>query len=170
MGSISISIIKDSAWIKLAGRGTFQNSHPIKQWFTKKMGEGHHNLCLDLSQCMSMDSTFMGMITGLSLKLKKNGHKPLRLNNVTKRNVDLLETLGLSRFMIFSEIDEAECPSSWDILQVDAVDKINMTKHMVDAHQKLINAGDASKGEFKGVYDLLKKDLERQKKRDNEKK
>lgn len=154
--------VDGATWIKVAGRGTFQNSHQIKKFLLEKIESGCPHIIIDLSECAGMDSTFMGIITGLSIKMHGSGHDPVTLINVTAHNLRLLETLGLDKFMTIKEKIDAGSSLKWEPLPFDASDKFTITKHMVDAHEELLETGGIAKEQFKNVHKLLKEDLERQ--------
>lgn len=157
-----IALDRNTAWVRVVGRGTFQNSHSIKKWFLENIDSGYNKVIIDLSECIGMDSTFMGIVTGISLRMRKRGMKPITLINISAHNLRLLATLGLDRFLDIKDNYEIDNTLVWGIMPVQAVDKLNMTKHMLDAHQDLIETGDDALREFKGVHQMLKDDLTRQ--------
>lgn len=150
-------------FIRVVGRGTFQNSHQIKKYLLEKIEQGCSGIVIDLAECLSMDSTFMGIITGLSIKMKGLGHEQIVVTNINAHNMRLLETLGLNRFIEIKEKYEFDNALKWDILKAESVDKFTITKHMLDAHEQLIETGGTAAEQFKNVEQLLKEDIERQK-------
>lgn len=161
-GLVYTATSQDIAWVKISGRGTFLNSHPIKRWLLTRIDEGYSSLVIDLRDCKSMDSTFMGIMTGLSLKMKRLGRSPITLANVTLHNRRLLETLGLSRFLAIKEKFEIDTSLTWKSLPVESLDKLITTKHMIEAHEQLMDTGSIAEKQFKAVHGFLKKDLEKQ--------
>lgn len=161
-GLIYAAVSKDTALIKVTGRGTFLNSHVIKKWLLAKMEEGCKNFVLDISDCLSMDSTFMGTITGFSLKLKRHGMPPLTVANITMHNKRLLETLGLDKFLEIKEKLDIDSAVKWDVLSVESLDKLTTTKHMIESHEEIMGTGGVAERQFKTVHELLKKDIEKQ--------
>lgn len=62
---------------------------------------GHKNFIVDLQQCELMDSTFMGTLAGIALRLGSEGNvKVIRAN---PRNRQVLGILGLDRVMTVEE-------------------------------------------------------------------
>lgn len=163
------AVLKDTAWIRIEGRGNFLNSHPVKSWVLSKMEEGFSSLIINLADCKSMDSTFMGALTGASLRMKRLGRSPITLANITAHNRRLLETLGLDNFFTLKEKLEIDTDLEWERLHIESLGKLETTKHMVEAHEQLIDTGEAAKKQFQGVHDMIKKDLKKQikKKSDN---
>ena len=163
---VYVGMTVNTAWIKIVGRGTFQNSHPIKKWLLQKLDQGCLNVFVDLSECASMDSTCMGILTGISLRMHGRLHKYLQVINPSAHNIRLLETLGLNRFVEIKEKYAIDENVKLDKLQPESLDKLGTTKHIVDAHQDLMDTGGTAYEQFKGVHKMLKEDLERQLKKD----
>lgn len=155
-------IFKDKAFVKVCGRGTFLNSHPIKNWLLARVQEGYHDIIIDLSNCKSMDSTFMGAVTGLSLRMKRLGRAPATLANISAHNRRLLETLGLDRFLRLEEKFEIDISIAWELLPIESLDKLSTTKHMLESHEQIMDTGTIAEKQFKTVHELLKEDLKKQ--------
>lgn len=168
-GLVYTAVSKDTAWVKVGGRGTFLNSHPVKRWLLARVEEGYHRFIIDLSNCKSMDSTFMGAVTGLSLRMKRLGRVPVTLANVTAHNKRLLETLGLDRFLVLEEKFEIDTSLIWELLPIESLDKLTTTKHMLEAHEQIMDTGTVAEKQFKTVHELLKEDLKKQLKKKPEK-
>ena len=60
-------------WMRVDGRGTFQNSVQAKKAMQKVIRQGMRSLVVDLERCPMMDSTFLGMLTGTALDLREVG-------------------------------------------------------------------------------------------------
>lgn len=162
------AITKDTAWVRVIGKGTFQNSHPIKKWLLEKIELGCRHIYIDLGECVSIDSTFMGIATGLSIRMKGLQREPVTLTNVSPHNMRLLETLGLNKFIVLKEKYDIDSTLSWEILPIESLDKLAITKHMLEAHEELTSTGGLAGEQFKNVSELLKKDLEKQIKKEGQ--
>src|SRR5688500_19383887 len=80
--------------VKVAGRANFSGSVDFKTLVTSLWDKGYHHFVLDLSECLLMDSTFLGVLAGLGLKLNNhppssdratNGHHAIELLNPSPR-------------------------------------------------------------------------------------
>jgi hypothetical protein len=54
---------------------------------------------VDLEACTYLDSTFLGILLGLGLKLREAGNGLLHILNASPRNLELLRNLGLDRLI-----------------------------------------------------------------------
>ena len=66
------------------------------------MDGGETSFVIDLLDCPAMDSTFMGTLAGLAMRLSRVGGGKMHLNGVCDRNRQSLEDLGLEKLL---EID-----------------------------------------------------------------
>ena len=57
---------------------------------------GYRHFVVDLNSCTVMDSTFMGTLAGIALRLREFGNGSLLVRNANERNWDLLQNLGLN--------------------------------------------------------------------------
>ena len=118
---------------------------------------GFRQFVIDLKLCPVMDSTFMGTLTGMSLRLRELGSGELCIVNLNERNRDLLVSLGLDRF--FSLGQPAETAPVHQSLPAVAEDKQTRAETMIEAHEAVVAANPANEAKFKDVLDYLKQDL-----------
>jgi anti-sigma B factor antagonist len=90
----------DLGFVKVVGRGSFQNSGCLKAFYQQLLKEGVSRFVVDLDACTYLDSTFLGILLGLGLKLKEAGNGLLHILNASPRNLELLKNLGLDRLII----------------------------------------------------------------------
>ncbi len=164
--SILVGCNQKVVCIRVQGKGSFQNSPGVKTFATAMINRGHREFVVDLGACPVMDSTFMGTLTGVALRLRELGHGGLHVVNSNERNVDLLQGLGLDQILSL-ELNGAEpnCeeagPHSEDeiALLVEPLGKREMTENMIAAHQALVDADRQNFTKFKDVIEYLKQDL-----------
>jgi hypothetical protein len=108
-----------------------------------------------------MDSTFMGTLAGVALRLRELGQGQLQVVNLNERNQDLLGNLGLDQlFTIGSSVHEP--PNSQPAQQplaASAPDKQTQARTMLEAHEAVIEANPDNAAKFKDVLEYLKQDL-----------
>jgi anti-sigma B factor antagonist len=150
-------------WVKVEGRGTFQVSAGMKEFTRRMIQRGFREFVIDLAECELMDSTFMGTMAGMALRLREMGSGRITLLHANTRNLSLLENLGLNH--LFEDTLPAEMPSIIPPAEVD----LNPTQAapatanaqrtaMIAAHEALIAAEPANENRFKDVIELLKQD------------
>ena len=99
MSKILVARGADLGFIKVVGRGSFQNSSCLKAFYQQLLKEGVCRFVVDLDACTYLDSTFLGILLGLGLKLREAGSGLLHILNASPRNLELLRNLGLDRLI-----------------------------------------------------------------------
>jgi len=61
----------DLVTFKIIGVGTFQTAVGFKATYTELLADGVKDFVLDLGDCDLLDSTFLGVILGLALKVRQ---------------------------------------------------------------------------------------------------
>ena len=112
-----------------------------------------------------MDSTFMGTMAGMALRLKELGEGRLHVIRCGQRSRDLLSGLGLDQiFDIQAEGESApECEAlttaNGDAPAQAATTKRAQASTMLEAHEALCEARPENLTRFKDVLEYLKQDL-----------
>jgi len=99
MSKILVARSADRGFVRVVGRGSFQNSTCVKAFYQQLLKEGVHGFVVDLGACTYLDSTFLGILLGLGLKLREAGNGLLHILNASPRNLELLRNLGLDRLI-----------------------------------------------------------------------
>ena len=152
-----------SVWVKVEGKGSFLNSGNLKEFAQQMVNRGYREFIIDLENCAMMDSTFMGTMAGVALRLKELGHGHLHIVHCGTRSRELLSGLGLDQiFNIQANGQSApECkslePDRSGSMSPD--EKKEQARTMLDAHQALCEAAPENLFRFKDVLDYLKQDL-----------
>ena len=155
--SIKVGVSDRTVWVRVEGKGSFLNSTGLKQFSKEMTNRGYRQFVVDLKQCPVMDSTFMGMLTGISLRLRELGSGELRVMNLNERNRELLCSLGLDGF--FTMGHSAENGAANEPLPEPAESKQARAETMLEAHEAVVAANPANETKFKDVLEYLKQDL-----------
>ena len=162
--SILVGTTKKIVWIKVEGKGSFLNSAGVKEFAKEMVNRGHREFVVDLRNCPVMDSTFMGTLAMIALRLREIGQGSLHVVNLNERNHDLLTNLGLDQLFSMDACGVKErVPAAGTSLppQVPPPDHSEQAATMLEAHEALIEAAPENLTKFKDVLDYLKQDLNR---------
>ncbi len=160
--SIQVGLLDQTVWIRVEGKGSFQNSTPLKEFAREMLGRGHREFVVDLKGCPFMDSTFMGTLASIALKSRADGSGGLHIINLNERNQDLLCNLGLDQLM------QLDPPLSGPVLNGQAVpldtvtraDKAAEALTILEAHEAVVAANPENEAKFKDVLDFLRQNVE----------
>jgi anti-anti-sigma regulatory factor len=68
--SIQVGVNGPAVWVRVEGKGSFLNSGNLKEFAQEMVNRGYREFVIDLQNCAMMDSTFMGTMAGVALRLK----------------------------------------------------------------------------------------------------
>jgi anti-anti-sigma factor len=148
-------------WVRVEGKGSFLNSTGLKEFAKEMTNRGYREFVVDLHNCPLMDSTFMGTLTGVALRLREIGQGGLRVVNLNDRNRDLLTNLGLDQLLTLdAPLDHRGEQNAHRALPIEPVDKHVRAETMLEAHEDLVAANPTNKAKFKDVLEYLRQDLQ----------
>ena len=163
---MSLAIVDHTAFIRVPGRANFTSSIDFKTAVNALRQRGIEHLIVDLSQCVTMDSTFLGVLAGMAIGLiEEKGSKPevdLKLLNPNQRVADLLENLGVVH--LFTVVQDPNCcPDCFTVAKADGdgPSKLEISKNCLEAHTTLMEVNPANVPKFKEVTQFLAEDLRR---------
>jgi anti-sigma B factor antagonist len=158
--SILVGTADRTVWVRVEGKGSFLNSTGLKEFANEMINRGFREFVIDLRNCPVMDSTFMGTLAGIALKLRALGQGRLRAINLNERNRDLLGNLGLDQlFTIESVAAEVEPVQEPLPAQPGEDNKVARAQTMIEAHEACVEANPENAAKFKDVLEYLKQDL-----------
>ena len=150
------------AVVRISGRANCLSSVPFKRVINGLVERGREAFTLDLSDCQLMDSTFLGVLVGLNRTLGQADpaggfslYQPTEPVRVLLDNLGILELFGTAE-----SLGQAEAAES--VEQVAALDKTDLTRTSLEAHQTLIDANPENAVKFKEVTRFLEEDLKQQ--------
>jgi anti-anti-sigma regulatory factor len=189
MSKILVARSGDLGFVKVVGRGSFQNSGCLKAFYLQLLKEGVSRFVIDLGACTYLDSTFLGILLGLGLKLRESGNSLLNILNASPRNLELLRNLGLDRLInvaggnLPGEVEsrpgktgplvaatgngnnggaaaiEAVKEENFQDLACPVPTRAEAAPTILEAHEALMNFDPRNVPKFKDVVEFLREDL-----------
>jgi anti-anti-sigma factor len=157
--SILVGTANRTVWVRVEGKGSFLNSTGLKEFAKEMINRGFREFAIDLKNCTVMDSTFMGTLAGIALRLRELGQGNLRVTNLNERNSDLLSNLGLDQLFVIEPRNTTPEMATETPLAGAAPDKVTQAQTMLEAHEACVEANEANAAKFKDVLEYLKQDL-----------
>jgi anti-anti-sigma factor len=149
--------------VRVEGRACFTNSASLRDFFTQMIGQGKRRFVMDFTRCTSMDSTFLGVLAGAALEMRRlNPAGSLVLCRVGHRNLELLRNLGLHRLLT---VDAGTFPMEFgpETMPLNgsgALDELERARLVLEAHENLVAADPANQGKFQDVLAFLRNRVE----------
>tara|TARA_E500000331_G_C17011419_1_gene606575 strand:- start:44 stop:547 length:504 start_codon:yes stop_codon:yes gene_type:complete len=150
--------------VRVQKKASYLNCEPVRNFFEQRLHAGQKNFIVDFANCTSVDSTFLGILVGLALKLRKiEDPGKLVLVNLLGRNLETVQNLGIHRI---AEISEMKIETESDLQMLDSTRGDNMasSKAIYDAHKMLMNLNSKNSRMFCDVVNFLEQELVKGKK------
>ena len=156
--TLAVAVEENIARIKVSGRATFSCSEDLKKFCTLMLERKVHKIILEMQSCAGMDSTFMGILTMVSLSAKKQ-NIPVEMNNTGDENKQNLFSLGLKNMFTFTNSTETTT-MKWKQVEPSEVSQEAHKENVLDAHQTLIDVNEENRKEFQDIVTFLKESPE----------
>lgn len=162
-----VAVRKCCAMVKVNGRGTYKAGPSLKRFCTSAISKGCTQIILDMEDCLAMDSTFMGVLAGLALRIQREVNGELAAINLTPKTASLLSTLGLDRLVTCYQA--GKLPKTFksclvanlalEGLDLGSDEKRLSLETMLEAHQHLAEMTPENSTRFRDVITYLDQDL-----------
>jgi len=157
-----VDAYSDPVVVRIEGRACFQNSACLREFMAEMTRQGKTRFVLDFLHCASMDSTFLGVLAGAAIELRKAAAGgSLVLARVGSRNLELIRNLGLHRLLT---VDAGDFPMNFDkcdtALQCADRTELENARLVLEAHENLVSVDEANRTKFQDVLAFLKNRVE----------
>jgi len=166
--SILVAELSPYLWVRVDGKGSFQNAADLKSFAFQMIATGRNRFVIDLCGCPMMDSTFMGTLVGIAIRLPEQSPQgKLTVVNANDRNAQLLENLGLTKiFPVQKDTAGFEEQARQVSSLLEATTIVDMpieqrSKEVLKAHETLSEVSEENRERFKDVVEFLRSDATR---------
>jgi anti-anti-sigma factor len=159
-----------TAFVRVTGSGSFKVSTALRQFGASVLDQGCKHMVVDLAMCIGMDSTFMGVLAGLAMRITRQGGGRMLLAGICPEVAARLSALGIDRVMDVqgrSAMDDmtlrGEAVPGLRGLDTSAAasDRRLNVETSLAAHEDLAGLCPENGLKFKDVLEFLKEDLKR---------
>lgn len=160
-----VDATSDPVVVRIDGRASFQNSSCLREFIVEMLGRGRTRFILDFQLCASMDSTFLGVLAGAAIELHKQRKTApggsIVVMRVGQRNLELMRNLGLHRLLTIDTGNAAvNLPKCDTALEQKKASEVESARHVLEAHENLVNADEANRAKFQDVLAFLRNRVE----------
>ena len=150
---ISAACHQTMMYIFVDGMGSMNNSNGMYRFLHEGFGRGFKDVCINLSSCEGMDSTFMGTLLLIHEEAVQVGGS-LYLINLSSYNRSKLEELGVAHFLKIGSL-EASKNISFEVLPAED-DSSGRMSLILRAHEELVCRNSANEVVFGSFIKALK--------------
>ena len=156
-----VDAYSDPVLVRIEGRASFLNSACLRDFIQQMMKSGKARFVVDFLRCTSMDSTFLGVLAGIALELRRRSPKgSLVLTRMGQRNLELVRNLGLHKLLA---IDASEAGTNIEACDTPLVcgdrGELENARLVLEAHENLVSA-ESNRGKFQDVLVFMKNRVE----------
>ncbi len=160
-----VAVFDQTVCIKINGRADFTSSLDLKKLITELWQRGFNHFVFELCDCLTMDSTFLGVLSGIGLKFSEGKSvqvgAPLELLNPNPRIAETLENLGVSDLFAIKTCAEPMTDGFQPLVQAPDNTQVELTRTCLEAHKTLMAINPENVQKFKDVTQFLADDLKR---------
>lgn len=155
-----VSAYSEPVAVRINGKANYLNCNGFREFIEQMLANGRHRFIIDFDNCKGMDSTFLGILAGTALELKRQDPPgELVLCRLSERNHELITNLGLQNLLSISEDSpEVQAVDAFDSLQNAEVSE---AKNVLKAHENLAEADAENAVKFQDVISFLKNQAEK---------
>lgn len=148
--------------VRIDGRASFQNSSSLRDFISEMFARGKSRFVLDFQHCASMDSTFLGVLAGAAIELRKTAPTgSIVVTRVAQRNLELMRNLGLHRLLTIDSGDFSLNFQKCDTpLEARKCTEIENARMVLEAHENLVSADESNRSKFQDVLAFLRNRVE----------
>jgi anti-sigma B factor antagonist len=158
-----VDAYSDPVVVRIEGRASFLNSACLRDFMLQMLKSGKARFVIDFRGCTSMDSTFLGVLAGMALELRKLSPKgSLVLTRMGQRNLELVRNLGLHKLLTVDAAGEGASLGACDTpLDIGKRGELENARLVLEAHENLVSADESNRGKFQDVLIFMKNRVEK---------
>ena len=151
---------RDEVYACIKNKASYLNCLPFRTFLNQMVEQGKKSFVVDFRDCTSMDSTFLGILVGLALELRKHKEKgQLTLVNLMGRNLETVQNLGIHKIATVSS-GVISNPKQLENLNSDPSNIETTTEIVYQAHKTLLELNEKNSRIFSDVVHYLEQKIE----------
>ena len=156
-GVFKIAGSRDAIYVRVIGLGSMTNSVTLKDFVDRMQVEGYRSFVVDLAVCRADDSSFMGILLGLSHCQGGGGLVVVNANPHCRKQ---MESIGLHRILKI-QAEPADVPRDLELHELPEAEAspLQRLKLIMKAHQDLIAIDKKNEEKFGAFLKDIAKNL-----------
>jgi hypothetical protein len=163
IGVLIVNRDAKSIYLRPVGYATQENSLGIPDFLEGMFRQGCVRVAIDLSDCLAMDSTFLGVIADAATNLPRHAGKPVLILNAAQRDIKEFRTVGLLQLVKVVE-HPVQVPDEVEFMKADFIhfpsserERIERIKYL---HEQLVKLNERNKKVYGSFVSMLQDELE----------
>lgn len=166
---VMVAVDRTAAHIRIVGRGSLKMGPSLREFLAAAERQGIRRARLDLEACETLDSTLLGIVAGLAMRLRRKGGG-VSVSGLSVKTLGLFRTLGLDHLIEAAPADGAPpaagvpqadpAPDGLQILGRDAATRA-ADETILEAHEDLVAASADNLPRFRDVIEFMRDSVAR---------
>lgn len=156
-GRMLVGTIDGRVFVRVEGRATHLNSQPLREFLEVMIQRGHRDLDIDLGECIFLDSTFVGVLSVIALRVRGPMAGTVRIFRASERLLELFRGLGVERYFLIMPGGEHKLlgPEDLDVLPASSRTRAAWATTILEAHRVLTEADPTNLPRLRDVLELM---------------
>ena len=155
-----VHVTPDRAFVKVLNKASYLNCEPLRNFFEEQRKKGQKRYVIDFDDCSSMDSTFLGILVSVALKIRSAADEgSISLLNLRGRNLETVCNLGIHQIANVSS-DEIKDEVQLENLAIKSSQSNANSDTIYKAHKALMNLNEKNLKVFSDVVSYLEQKKE----------
>tara|TARA_B100000212_G_scaffold140514_1_gene105814 strand:- start:816 stop:1325 length:510 start_codon:yes stop_codon:yes gene_type:complete len=156
--NFQVHIGQSKDFLRVLQKASYLNCGPLRKFFDDRLREGQLNFVIDFQDCSSVDSTFLGILVGVAIKLKRAVEPgTLTLVNLRNRNLETVKNLGIHKLCEISSMEVSDSDQLENLLTQENNAEA-CSKTIYDAHKTLMHLNQKNLKMFSDIVNYLESD------------
>ncbi|HAV13632.1 MAG TPA: anti-sigma factor antagonist [Opitutae bacterium] len=156
-----VSAYSEPVVVQINGKANYLNCNTFREFIETMLSNGKTQFVLDFTKCKGMDSTFLGILAGTALELKKlTPPGVFVVCNLGERNHELICNLGLQNLLTIG--DDLPEGTNADFTELQNME-VSDARTVLEAHENLVSADNQNAAKFQDVISFLRNQVEQDK-------
>jgi anti-anti-sigma regulatory factor len=159
-GSLEVARSGSAVYVKVKQLGIASVGLDLWDFAEEMARKGFTKFVIDLSECQSFDSTFMGVLVGVAEGPAKQKGGGIMVIHPSDHHKKLMGEVGLYKILIIRE-DEPALPADLELVPLDSLPR-NAKERVAlirDAHVRLCDLDEKNRVKFGAFLDLLAREI-----------
>ena len=153
--SYQVCTSNEDVYVCIKNRASYLNCAPFRKFIKNMISEGCSKFIIDFQHCSGADSTFLGILVGLALELRKSSNNDcLNLVNLSGRNLETVQNLGIHKIANVSSalINNVK---QLEELKGESENPSESSEEIYKAHKTLLELNEKNSKIFRDVVNYL---------------
>tara|TARA_Y100000588_G_scaffold373883_1_gene448271 strand:- start:992 stop:1537 length:546 start_codon:yes stop_codon:yes gene_type:complete len=148
-------------FVKVTGRASYLNCDPFRRFLQGAMQDGHRNYVLDFDDCLGLDSTFLGILVGVALAVRREGEDgSMTLLSLGERNLETVRNLGIHRIAnVRAELEISDL-NHLETVGNGSDDEAISAREVCEAHKRLMELNESNVRKFHDIVSFLEQRMD----------